>query len=145
MQSLKDFIVQRKDKYMKIIKITTDNKIIVCEKEGNYARKELEQLLDCEYVENVMPKRLYKELQVPKIEALMLVDEDGHLHQRKMNLVGSWLYETDIHGVPIVGDILIVGFSRKTGNICGLEEGMFNELYSKFEKIIIDFDRSRLC
>ena len=48
MQSLKDFIVQRKDKYMKIIKITTDNKIIVCEKEGNYARKELEQLLDCE-------------------------------------------------------------------------------------------------
>ena len=75
----------------------------------------------------------------------MLVDEDGHLHQRKMNLVGSWLYETDIHGVPIVGDILIVGFSRKTGNICGLEEGMFSQLYSKFEKIIIDFDRSRLC
>ena len=63
---------------MKVIKITTDSRIMVCEKKGDYASDELEELLDCEYVENVMPRRLYNELGVPKIDAIMLVDEDGH-------------------------------------------------------------------
>lgn len=129
---------------MRIIKITTENEILICEKDTDYTREDLEQLLNCEYVENVMPKRLYNELGIPKIDAVMLVDEDGRLHCRKINLVGSWLYETDIHGIPIVGDVLITGFLRDKADICGLGEKMFNELYPKLEKMARDFNHRRM-
>lgn len=39
---------------------------------------------------------------------VMLVDEEGLLKRKPINMAGSWFYRTDIHGSPIVGDILIV-------------------------------------
>lgn len=127
---------------MKVIKITTDSQIMVCKKKDDYSRDELEELLDCEHVENVMPRRLYNELGVPKIDAIMLVDENGHYNRRKLNPVGSWLYETDIHNIPIVGDILIAGFSGEAG-ICGMDEKLFNELYCKLERIANAFNSEK--
>ena len=39
----------------------------------------------------------------------MLVDEEGYYHDLPVNFIASWLYETDKHGYPILGDVLIIG------------------------------------
>ena len=36
----------------------------------------------------------------------MAIDESGLSKRLPMNPLGSWLYQTDIHGHPIVGDLL---------------------------------------
>lgn len=38
---------------------------------------------------------------------LMLVNENGRLHELPINIAGSLFYGTPIHGSPIVGDIVI--------------------------------------
>lgn len=38
---------------------------------------------------------------------LMLVNENGRLHELPMNIAGSLFYGTPVHGDPIVGDIVI--------------------------------------
>ena len=46
----------------------------------------------------------------------MLVDEEFYFHcdETKLNKIASWLYETDRHGYPILGNALIIG--EKYGN-----------------------------
>lgn len=40
---------------------------------------------------------------------MFLCDEEGLLKEKPMiNFLGSWMYETQDHGQPIVGDIIIV-------------------------------------
>lgn len=39
---------------------------------------------------------------------IMLVDEEGRLKDLPFNAFGSFLYGTDKHGEPIVGDILLI-------------------------------------
>ena len=39
---------------------------------------------------------------------VMLVNESGLLQDLDINTVGSYLYGTDMHGVPIVGNVLIM-------------------------------------
>lgn len=134
---------------MKLIKITTDNEISVHEfPEGNYSEQN-EALADligpkCRLCEHVMPNRLYKELggsnKVGKAKGScvsMLVDEEFLYHDLDMNGVGSFLYETDKHGSPIMGNILIVG-DPWTGDgidFCGMSEQQFNILYPKLEEL----------
>lgn len=57
----------------------------------------------------------------------MLVDEEGLLKENEPNLVGSYLYETDKHQHPIVGNIVFVGKKWINGGIdfCGIEESVF--------------------
>lgn len=38
----------------------------------------------------------------------MVVNEEGLLRNLPMNVLGSFLYRTDIHGSPIVGDIVLL-------------------------------------
>jgi hypothetical protein len=38
----------------------------------------------------------------------MVVDEEGLLKPNELNPVGSWFYESDKHGEPIVGNVLIL-------------------------------------
>lgn len=38
----------------------------------------------------------------------MVVNEEGLLRNLSMNIFGSFLYRTDIHGSPIVGDIVLL-------------------------------------
>ncbi len=54
-----------------------------------------------------------------------------------MNTVGSWLYETDRHGHPIVGNILIVGTEWRGSGVsyCGISEEQFDLLYPQLEMI----------
>ena len=57
--------------------------------------------IDCEWVEIVRPKRLEKGY-------VIVCDEEGALHPNFINVAASWLYETDKHGEPIVGHVMIL-------------------------------------
>lgn len=39
---------------------------------------------------------------------VMIVDEEGRISGKPLNPVGSWFYGYDLHGEPIVGDVLIM-------------------------------------
>lgn len=54
-----------------------------------------------DYIEIVHPEKL------PRGYA-MIVDEEGLLNEKPVNIFGSWLYGTAKHGQPIVGDLLIM-------------------------------------
>ena len=130
---------------MKMIRITTDNEISVHEfPEGNFAEENVvirEHIGPrCELYEGVRPKRLYNELGAATSRnggVSMLVDEDGLYHELDMNTVRSWLYETDRHGHPIVGNILIVGTEWRGSGVsyCGISEEQFDLLYPQLEMI----------
>ena len=134
---------------MKIIMITTNNEISVHDfPDGSYTEqnKALRELIGprCEMYEHVMPKRLYTELgasnKVGKEEGScvsMLIDEEGLYHDLEDNMVGSWLYETDKHGYPIVGNILIIGEVLGDDGIdfCGMSQDQFDQLYPMLVKI----------
>ena len=71
---------------------------------------------ECTTAEHVRPMRLYTalgggvECTRNQGEAVaMLVDEEGYYHDLPVNLIASWLYETDKHGYPILWDVLIIG------------------------------------
>lgn len=134
---------------MKLIKISTDMKLTIHDfPEGSYLEqnKVLRSLIgrNCELYEHVMPKRLYKELGgISKIDeepgncVSMLIDEEGLLKKLPFNVVGSWLYETDVHGCPIVGNILIVGerWAEDGIDFCGIAEEQFKHLYPKLKEL----------
>ena len=54
----------------------------------------------------------------------MIVNEEGLLKRLPINVVGSHLYETDKHGYPIVGNIVIMKEGLRNGepDIIGLED-----------------------
>lgn len=130
---------------MRMIRITTDNEISVHEfPEGTFAEENavIREHIGprCELYEGVRPKRLYNELGAATSRnggVSMLVDEDGLYHELDMNTVGSWLYETDKHGHPIVGNILIVGTEWRGNGVsfCGISEEQFDLLYPQLEEI----------
>lgn len=134
---------------MRIIKISTDNEISVHDfPDGSYTEqnKALRELIGprCEMYEHVMPKRLYTELGALNTAGKeagncvsMLIDEEGLSHGLEDNMVGSFLYETDKHGHPIVGNILIIGEVLGNGGIdfCGMSDSQFVLLYPKLEEL----------
>ena len=127
---------------MKIIKVDTDNKTEVIDFPEGTIREELEALTgmigpECDLVEHVRPIKLYTVFGAPsspnrnKSSAVsMLVDEEGILNGLPLNHFGSWLYGTEEHGHPIVGNILFVG-EYDTGDgysFCGLSDEMMDKL-----------------
>ena len=107
---------------MKLIKISTELEMTVHDfPTGNHRKqnKVLRELIGngCNLYEHVMPRRLYTELhqrnhptKIPGQCVSMLIDEEGRLKEdMKPNLIGSYLYETEKHGNPIMGNILFVG------------------------------------
>lgn len=128
---------------MKIIRITTEGGVSAVEFPAGSISKQNEELRkligpQCELYEHVMPGRLYSEMggsNTPGSCVSMLVDEEGHYHDLDINFIGSWLYKTDIHGAPIVGNILIVGerWDRDGIVFCGIPDQQFARLYPQFE------------
>lgn len=55
---------------------------------------------------------------------VMLVNEEGLLHDLPMNMVGSFLYKTHEHGCPIVGNVILMADGYRDGepDIVGLSE-----------------------
>lgn len=135
---------------MKIIRITADSEISVHEfPEGTFEEQNevLRSLIGpkCELIEHVMPKRLYNVIGASNTVGIergscanILIDEDGHCHKLPLNVVGSWMYETDKHGYPILGNILVAGETwAGTGiDFCGLSEEQFNLIYPRLEEIV---------
>jgi len=134
---------------MRIIRISTDNEISVHDfPEGSRSEqnRRLRELIgpNCEVLEHVLPKRLYTELMVPgKVMrerggfVSMLVDEDGIAHELDRNMAGSYLYETDKHGWPILGNILFVGERLADDGVefCGISPKRFEVLYQQLKEI----------
>lgn len=134
---------------MKIIRITTDNEIFTHEfPQGSIStvNNELYSLIGphCELMEHVMPNRLYKVLGAsnrPNKElgscTSMLMDEEACYHDLEVNLVASWLYESDIHGHPIMGTVLIIGehWGGDGLEFCGMSDEQYNLLYPKLEEL----------
>lgn len=142
---------------MKIIRVSTEMELSEHEfPEGSYSRQNavLRELIgnDCNIYEHVLPERLYKEMHmigqvtnVPGQCVSMLVDEEGMYKRSRSNLIGSYLYGTDVHGYPIMGNILIVG--EKWGDegidFCGIEKSVFEPLQQQLNDMISAFKTSK--
>lgn len=135
---------------MKIIKVSTELEMSVHEFPSGTIREHNKALCEligngCDLVKHVMPKRLYTELKMPSSPVKepgkcvsMLIDEEGRLKPNKANLIGSYLYEFDKHGCPIVGNILFIG--EKMGDdgveFCGISEENFSLLETELKNMI---------
>lgn len=65
------------------------------------------------WMEIVHPKRL-------KRPYCMIVNDEGLLRNLPLNAFGSLLYGTDYHGVPIVGDIVLIKEGINSNGECDL-------------------------
>lgn len=135
---------------MKLIKISTDLELSVHEfPDGTH--EEQNQFLrglignNCRIYEHVMPDRLYTELhmfdrpsKIPGQCVSMLIDEEGRLKDNVPNLIGSYLYRTEQHGCPIMGNILFVGEEWGGDGIdfCGIEDSVFELLELELNNLI---------
>ena len=117
---------------MKLIKISTDMELSIHDfPDGNHSKqnRELRELIGngCNLYEHV-----------PGQCVSMLIDEEGRLKENVPNLIGSYLYKTDEHGNPIMGNILFVG-EEWTGDgidFCGIEEETFKLLELELNNMI---------
>ena len=135
---------------MKLIKISTDLELSVYEfPDGTYEEQNqfLQELIgnNCHIYEHVMPDRLYTELHmfdrpfnIPGQCVSMLIDEEGRLKENVPNLIGSYLYRTEQHGCPIMGNILFVGeeWAEDGIDFCGIEDSVFELLELELNNLI---------
>ena len=88
---------------------------------------------ECEIVEVVHPKRLYT-LTEEQYPVMMLVDEEYLYHKTaQINPIASYLYETDVHGHPINGNVLIIGMKKRLDGMefCGINAEQAKELHER--------------
>lgn len=135
---------------MKLIKISTDLELSVHEFPGGTHEEQnqfLQELIgnDCRIYEHVMPDRLYTDLhmfdhpsKIPGQCVSMLIDEEGRLKENVPNLIGNYLYRSDQHGCPIMGNILFVGeeWGRDGIDFCGIEDSVFELLELELNNLI---------
>lgn len=135
---------------MKLLKVSTDLEVTVHDFPGGSYEQQNEfirELIgnDCRVYEHIMPRRLYTKLDIvdhPTHTAgqcvSMLIDEEGSLKENKPNLIGSYLYGTDLHGHPIVGNVLFVGevWRKDDLNFCGIEDSVLCYLYKRLNDMI---------
>jgi hypothetical protein len=135
----------------KIIRISTESELTIHDfpkkDDGDYLNV-LYELIgnDCECFEHVKPRRLYKELNIPKTPTViagqcvsMLVDERGLFKQGiKPNIIASYLYESDKHQSPIVGNVIFVGecYTDDGIDFCGIDDNTVSMLEKKFNNMI---------
>lgn len=82
------------------------------------------------WIETVRPRGLDRPY-------MMLINEEGLLHDLPMNMVGSFFYQTHIHGHPIVGNIILMkdGYRDGERDIVGLEEDEAEKLLDMVLKL----------
>lgn len=110
---------------MKGLIITTDNIIRIAEF-SNPAHESIGKVVGG-WIEIVHPKRL-------NAPYCMVVNEEGLWEHLLLNLYGSYLYGTDLHCNPIVGDIVILkeGWVNGERDFTGLSD---DELVAFAEQI----------
>ena len=90
---------------MKAVTVTTDDAIDIIEvkENGSPLYKQMSEAVGG-YYENVYPRRFQGEYQ----DFVMVVNEEGLIKGLPLNRTGCFLYGTDIHGSPIVGNVIIL-------------------------------------
>lgn len=88
------------------------------------------------FIEVVHPNR-------PQRPFTMIVNEEGLLMQLPTNPIGSVLYETDKHGSPIVGDVVILKdiLTDEGPDIGGLTDAEVFEVMNLITKTIFNFSK----
>lgn len=114
---------------MKGLVVTTKNEI----REVNYDPPNYNVISEAVggWYEHVCPRRL-------KRPYCMMVNEEGLINGFPLNALGSFLYETDRHGAPIVGDIIILkdGYYRGEPDAVGLTDDEARSLRDEFTKLL---------
>lgn len=88
---------------MKTLKITTDNKVSIIEIDfDNYMS--FNKALGSDIFEVVKTQKMYNYFEQPM---MICVDEEGFLKRLPINVFGCFLYNTELHGHPICGDIVL--------------------------------------
>lgn len=87
---------------MKTIKVTTDNTVSVIDVDFNDFRS-IQKAIGG-YFETVKTQKMYDYFKQPM---MFLADEEGHLKRLPLNQLGSYFYDTERHGWPIAGDIIL--------------------------------------
>lgn len=74
----------------------------------------------------------------------MIVNEEGLLRGQPLNAVGSYLYQTYLHGSPIVGDIVILkhGMTWRGHDIVGLGDSEISELCRQLYELVHAIERA---
>lgn len=82
------------------------------------------------WIETVRPRGLDRPY-------MMLVNEEGLLHDLPLNMVGSFFYQTHLHGQPIVGNIILMkeGYRDGEPDIVGLDEDEAEKLLDMVLKL----------
>ena len=119
----------------KAIVITKEGKITVVDCPEDVSLKWMYSQINCEWIEIVRPRRL-------KRGFVMIVDEEGLLKPNRLNCHGSYLYETDKHGQPIVGDVLIL--KECDGGVMVVESGVTDSEQARKEKQQLDYAGIRM-
>lgn len=125
---------------MKVIVISTNG--IITQREVLANGKPLYDIVRANvdgYMENVHPRRLPRGL-------IMVVNEEGLCNGLPVNPIASYLYQTDIHGQPIVGNVVIVkeGIFEDERDIVGIPDDEANSIMGKLLKIIFfKYERSK--
>lgn len=144
---------------MKLIKVSTDLEVTTHEfptGEHEEQNRRLRELIGngCDTLEHVMPKRLYERFgmentptRTPGRCVSMLVDEEFLLKENVPNLAGCYLYGTDEHGHPIMGNVLFVGEEWGEGGIdfCGIEESTLQTLEAQLRRLTRALSEKRRC
>ena len=121
---------------MKLIKITPTGEVSLASYDGKDILKTLRHLIDAYTIEHVRQKRLYN---FASQKTCMMVDEEGLLKGLEPNPIGSFLYESDIHGWPIVGNIVIAWEDTVDGeyDITGIPDSIAEGLFCIFKAVDI--------
>lgn len=134
----------------KIIKVSSKLEVTVHDFPQGTISSQNRQLYEligggCDMIENVMPKRLYNELGHTTTVlrknsqcVSMLVDEEFlYRDGLQPNMLGCYLYETDKHGFPILGNILFVGLVDAGDGIefAGIEPETFETLHLQLKNM----------
>lgn len=100
---------------MKGIVITTENTVVIREFDAPL-HKSLGAAVGG-YIEIVHPVGLAEPY-------VMIVNEEGLIHELPANLLGCLIYGTQIHACPIVGDVVVMktGWTSEGPDIVGLEQ-----------------------
>lgn len=117
---------------MKGIVISTANKIQTTEiPENGHPLYDLVRGVVGGHMENVYPRRLDSNL-------IMVVNEEGLLMDLPVNPVASYLYGMDIHGQPIVGNVIILkkGYFEGEPDIVGIPDNEAETIIETLNKTI---------
>ena len=87
---------------MKTIKISTNNEVSVIDVDFNDFRS-IKNAIGGHF-ETVKTQKMWDYFKRPM---MFLADEEGHLKKLPLNQLGSYFYDTERHGWPIAGDIIL--------------------------------------